>query len=155
LFGIFSGGHKPSQYTKLKGNKATVGKAIALSVKHAYSPLYEANETAHELPPEEMKGLIAQVSGAEDSLISFIIGTFKNLVKLADFTEAGIPNEEEEKQNTSDGSGKENGDEEQGKQGRPNEFKPDFRFNIEIHLPSNGTEETYLAIFNALRKSLG
>jgi len=34
-------------------------------------------------------------------------------------------------------------------------FNPEFKVNIEIHLPSNGTEETYLAIFNALRTALG
>jgi hypothetical protein len=33
-------------------------------------------------------------------------------------------------------------------------FNPEFRFNIEINLPSNGTEETYLNIFSALRKAL-
>ncbi len=33
-------------------------------------------------------------------------------------------------------------------------FEPEFRFNIEVHLPSNGTEEIYLNIFSALRKVL-
>jgi hypothetical protein len=31
-------------------------------------------------------------------------------------------------------------------------LRHDFHFNIQIHLPSNGTEDTYLNIFNALRK---
>lgn len=33
-------------------------------------------------------------------------------------------------------------------------FHPEFRFNIEVHLPSNGTEETYLNIFTALGRTL-
>jgi len=32
-------------------------------------------------------------------------------------------------------------------------LRPDFHFNIQIHLPANGTEDTYLNIFNALRRT--
>lgn len=152
--GFLDGSGKPTnEYTNLKGNKATAGRAIATSIKHAYSALYEANEAAQELPSDEMKGLIAQVSGAEDSLIGFIVGTFKNLVKLADFTEPeNTKDKEEEKANSKETTKAEESGEDRHKRG---DFRPDFKFNIEIHLPSNGTEETYLAIFNALRKSLG
>lgn len=153
---LLDGSGKPTnEYAHLKGNKTTVGRTIANSIKHAYSALYDANETAHELPPAELKGLIAQVSGAEESLIKFIVGTFQNLVKLADFTESENGTDEE-KANPKDMPKEEDGDEESGENRRKrSDFRPDFKFNIEIHLPSNGTEETYLAIFNALRKSLG
>jgi hypothetical protein len=155
---LLDGSGKPTnEYAHLKGNKTTVERAIANSIKHAYSALYDANETAHELPSAELKGLIAQVSGAEESLIKFIVGTFQNLVKLADFTEVekGKDKDDEKKANSKE-SPKENGEVESGEDRRKgSEFRPDFKFNIEIHLPSNATEETYLAIFNALRKSLG
>jgi hypothetical protein len=153
--GFLDGSGKPTgEYANLKGNKTTAGRAIAKSIKHAYSALYEANEAAHELPSDEMKGLIAQVSGAEDSLIAFIVGTFKNIVKLADFTEPDTTKDEEKPDAKK--APKKDGDEEQDEDRRKaGDFRPDFKFNIEIHLPSSGTEETYLAIFNALRKSLG
>ena len=32
-------------------------------------------------------------------------------------------------------------------------LRPEFHYNIQIHLPGNGTEETYLNIFNALRRT--
>ena len=147
-----SGKPMPS-YPKLKGTKA--GTAIAEGIKQAYGPLYDANEEAHELPPEELRGLVAQVSGAEDSLIGCIVGTFKHLVEAADFND-GV--DEEEADDTADESAESNGKAQtngQDEVGSRREFRPDFKFNIEIHLPSNGTEETYLAIFNALRKSLG
>ena len=32
-------------------------------------------------------------------------------------------------------------------------LRPEFHYNIQIHLPSNATEEVYLSIFNALRKT--
>ena len=145
-------GKPTNQFAKLKGDKTTVGRAIAQAIKHAYAPLYEANENAHVLPSDELKGLIAQVSGAEDSVIVVIVGTFKNLVKVADFTESTQSESEEEESTEGKGKGE---DEELLANRNRSEFKPDFKFNIEIHLPSNGTEDTYLAIFNALRKSLG
>ncbi len=158
--GFVDAAGKPTKdFSRLK-NGPTAKIAIAEGINRAYAPLYEANESAHTLPPEELKGLIAQVSGAEESLIRFIVGTLNNLVKLADFSESKevTKHESEEKEETDahradqhNAGTQSNGG---GKDGR-SEFKPDFRFNIEIHLPSNGTEETYLAIFNALRKSLG
>lgn len=153
--GFLDGSGKPTgEYAHLKGNKTTAGRALAKGIKLAYSALYDANETAHELPSVELKGLIAQVSGAEESLIKFIVGTFQNLVKLADFS-APESTKKEEKASSKERT-KENGDEEgKDEKHKGGEFRPDFKFNIEIHLPSNGTEETYLAIFNALRKSLG
>jgi hypothetical protein len=154
--GFIDGSGKPTpDYGKLK-NQTTAGAAIAEGIKRAYSPLYDADEGAHALPPDELKGMIAQVSGAEDFLIAFIVGTFKNLVKLADFSKPKVVDEKEtEKLKDGEEQDSEQKDKERkdGKQ-RP-AFNPDFKFNIEINLPSNGTEETYLAIFNALRKSLG
>ena len=153
---IDASGKPTGEYAKLKGNRSTVGAAIAASIKNAYSALYDANEKAHELPSEELKGLIAQVSGAEDSLIKFIVGSFQNLVKLADFSASASPDEEEDTDQGENPNDKSKSKEQKEDTERQrNTFKPDFRFNIEIHLPSNGTEETYLAIFNALRKSLG
>jgi hypothetical protein len=31
-------------------------------------------------------------------------------------------------------------------------LRTEFHYNIQIHLPANGTEEMYLNIFNALRR---
>jgi hypothetical protein len=150
-----SSGKPTSEYAKLKGNKSTSGAAMAEAIRRAYAPL-SADENAHDLPPDELKGLVAQVSGAEDQLIKFIVGTLNSLVKAADFTQVSTTEENDESgkdESMNEKNGK-NGEKEQN-QGRRSEFNPDFKFNIEIHLPSNGTEVTYLAIFNALRKSLG
>lgn len=32
-------------------------------------------------------------------------------------------------------------------------MRPEFHYNLQIHLPNNATEEVYLNIFNALRKT--
>ena len=35
---------------------------------------------------------------------------------------------------------------------RANGLRTEFHYNLQVRLPSNGTEETYLNIFNALSK---
>jgi hypothetical protein len=99
--------------------------------------------------------LVAQVSGAEEKGIGMIAGTFNALTKAADFS-AAAKNEIVEE--NPDGNGKEAppAKDKPLEQLPPvSKFNSDFHFNIQVHLPSNGTEETYLAIFNALRRSLG
>ena len=100
---------------------------------------------------DQLKGLVAQVSGTEEAMTNLIAGTFRALVALADF---------------SDQSSTESTDDNSSPDTSPPlpqvaisgaqtaKFHREFRFNIEVHLPSNGTEETYLNIFNALRKAL-
>jgi hypothetical protein len=147
---------KPTPQYNLLKNSNSMGRAIAAGVRQAYAPLYEADENSHGLSNDELKGLIAQVSGAEEGIARLINGTFNALVKLADFSDSDEEEETdtenpEREQEQPQSATKREGAEKQPK----TPFNPDFRFNIEIHLPSNGTEETYLAIFTALRKALG
>ncbi len=157
--GFLDNAGKPtSDYNLLKNKQAAKG-AIANAVKKAYGPLYAANEDAHHLPNDQLKGLIAQVSGAEEGINKLITGTFNALLKVADFTAAESEGDGDE--GNAGGDGQDTPPPALSVKGEnPNppagaKFAPSFRFNIEIHLPSNGTEDTYLAIFNALRKSLG
>jgi hypothetical protein len=127
---------------------------LAEGIRRGYSGLYEANEAAHTLNSEELKGLVAQVSGTEEQMTKVIAGTFNALVKLADFNGQHVDAEPES-------NGKDEVKTDAPLVANPPasvphaaKFHPEFRFNIEVHLPSNGTEETYLNIFNALRKAL-
>ena len=155
--GFLDNAGKPSvEYSSLK-NTSTAGAAIAEGIRKAYAPLFEANEAAYSLQNDQLKGLIAQVSGADEAMTKLITYTFTALVKVADFSHVGAISESLEEPPQNDEKKR---DEPMTTARRESDirqpgFNPDFRFNIEIHLPSNGTEETYLAIFNALRKSLG
>jgi hypothetical protein len=155
--GFLDSAGKPSaEYSRLK-NRDTAKRAIADGIRKAYAPLFEANEAAYTLPNDQLKGLIAQVSGADEGITKLITYTFAVLAKLADFTQTGARNESNGGDVSDDANAREEPPmKEAGSiEARGVRFNPDFRFNIEIHLPSSGTEETYLAIFNALRKSLG
>jgi hypothetical protein len=86
--GFLDQSNKPtSQYDLLK-NPSQAKMAIAAGVRKAYSPLFDANENAHKLAGEELRGLIAQVAGADKGIASKIAGTFNSLVKLAESTKS-------------------------------------------------------------------
>jgi hypothetical protein len=136
-----------ANYALLKGGNRNA--AIAAGVRQAYAPLFAANENAHDLSGENLKGLVAQVAGSDADMTARIASTFSALSKLGDFkSEAGRPADvkaDEAASKTQEGED----ETERGAQG----LRTEFHYNIQVHLPSNGTEETYLNIFNAIRKT--
>jgi uncharacterized protein DUF5343 len=138
---------RPTETYGLLKNKSVAKAAIADGLRNVYAPLFEANEKANELSPEDLKGLIAQITGGEKNVVRQIAYTFTAVAKNADFTKSAKPE-----------GGKEN--ENGGEPPKPplppippSGLRTDFHFNIQVHLPANGTEETYLNIFNALRRT--
>jgi Family of unknown function (DUF5343) len=141
-----AGGHPNPSYDLLK-NRNTAKAAIADAVHRAYAPVFAANEKANELQSEPLKGLISQVAGTDQDMTARIAATFSTIAKVADF-KAQRPATEEtaENENDEDAPARDSG-------GGSGGLRPEFHYNIQIHLPANGSEETYLNIFNALRKT--
>jgi len=140
-------------YSLLKSKDRRSG-AIADGIRVAYKQLFAANEEAFELTGEKLKGLIAQVAGTDDEMTARIANTFSALVKIADFkaqstavTEKKSKNEEGEDDDESDLA------KETKSKRSVGGLRPEFQYVIQIQLPSNGSEETYLNIFNAIRKT--
>ena len=138
---------RPTETYGLLKNKSVAKAAIADGIRKVYAPLFEANEKANELSPEELKGLIAQITGGDKTIVGQIAYTFNAIAKNADFSQA--PRSDTTKQD----------DKSEDKTKPPippippTGLRSDFHFNIQVHLPANGTEETYLNIFNALRRT--
>ncbi len=130
-------------YGELK-NPSRAKLAIAAGVRRAYEPLFGANEKANDLSMESLRGLIAQVAGADEGLARKIAYTFSAIAKLGDFAEVAPDSRGVEEQAVDGGDKTTN----QGASG----LRPEFHYNFQIHLPSGGTEDTYLNIFNAMRK---
>jgi hypothetical protein len=144
---VDNAGRPTAEYGGLK-NQSKAAHAIAGALRQAYSALYAANENAHALNATELKGLIAQVAGSDSGMTSKIFGTFSSLVKLANFSE---PKAKEPPPDDPD---------KPGERTPPPDIthgfgalRPEFHYNIQVHLPANAAEETYLNIFNALRKA--
>jgi hypothetical protein len=144
---IDASGKPTAAYNSLK-NPKEAKRAIAAATREAFAPLFAANENAHTLDGDELKGLVAQVAGTDEEVTRRTVGTFQALVELSDFATKAEP--------------------EQGVKPPPSltpkpselesaagrlSVRPEFHYNIQVHLPSNASEETYLNIFNALRKA--
>jgi hypothetical protein len=138
---------RPTEAYGLLKNKSVAKGAIADGLRKVYAPLFEANEKANELSPDDLKGLIAQVTGSDRTIVGQIAYTFNAIAKNADFSQAS-------KLDTNNGDDK---GEDKNKPPipplPPSSIRSEFHFNIQVHLPANGTEETYLNIFNALRRT--
>ncbi|MDA9533157.1 DUF5343 domain-containing protein [Bradyrhizobium sp. CCBAU 25338] len=135
-------------YRLLKGEKRKA--ALADGIRRAYSALFDADQDANKLNGEKLRSLVAQVAGTDADLTGRIAGTFASLVNLADFETNGPADEKraEEKADTGDLP-----PETDGNRPKPKGLRTEFHYNIQVQLPSNGTEETYLNIFNAIRKT--
>lgn len=137
---------RPTDTYGLLKNKKVAKAAIADGLRRVYAALFEANEKANELKPEDLKGLIAQVTGAEKNTVNQIAYSFAAIAKNGDFTaKSDIPKKADDK------GGR--GADDIKPPTPPSGIRTDFHFNIQVHLPANGTEETYLNIFNALRRT--
>lgn len=142
---------KPTAEYDLLKNPAQAKGAIAAATRKAYGPLFDADENAHLLGAEPLRGLIAQVTGADKGIASKIAGTFNTLVRLADFKHRAANLIEEEDEIVSEAKTADLPEDEEPR-GRTR-LRPEFHYNIQVHLPANGTEESYLHIFNAIRKT--
>lgn len=151
---IENSGRPTHRYAALK-NEKIAGIEIARGVREAYEALFAANENAHRLDGQELRGLVAQVAGTDSNTTSKIVGTFKALLALSDFDSDSLLKEdrhekviEKDIKTHKEVQPEQNARNEMSFQG----MRPEFHYNIQVHLPSNGTEETYMNIFNAVRK---
>ena len=127
--------------------------AVADGVRTAYKALFAANEEAFELTGEKLKSIIAQVAGTDDLMTARIANTFTALAKNGDFKAQTPSSEGQNKTKTEDGGDLDVQEPDVGLKNRGGGLRPEFQYVIQIQLPSNGSEETYLNIFNAIRKT--
>ncbi len=148
-------GNPTADYMALKNPQRAPG-AIASGIRRAYAPLFSSNEKANELDASGLKGLIGQITGAEAGTVSKTLGTLQALLKKATFAPLSADDEaaEDGEPPEVEGAG-EAGAERAAEQShrRGGGMRSEFHYNIQIHLPSNATEDTYLHIFNAMRKA--
>lgn len=142
----------PTDSYRLLKSKDTAKQAVAEGIRQAYAPLFAANESANALPTDKLKGLVSQVAGTDDDMTARIVGTLSALIRQADFSAAAPgqiqPGTRDEKPGD---SGITQPSPPPGSSTKA--MRPEFHYNLQIHLPNNATEDVYLNIFNALRKT--
>lgn len=138
-----SGG--PTEKYRLLKSRDTAKAAIADGIRVAYAPLFGANEHAYSLATDKLKGLVSQVSGTDDDMTARIVSTLSSLLKQADFSVSSTVVQKPQLNDVKD--------EEPTRSTGGKSMRPEFHYNIQIHLPNNASEEVYLNIFNAMRKT--
>jgi hypothetical protein len=154
--GFLDSANVPTPSYDLLKNQATSKTAIGAGIRKAYDDLFKANENANNLSTAELKGLLSQVSGADEKMVSLSARTFAALAKLADFSAQEPPGKMADRPDDKADEDADDSDKPKDKKqenGAPIGLRPEFHYNIQIHLPGNGSEETYLNIFNALRRT--
>lgn len=140
------------EYSKLKGPAEQRQTAIGAGVRKAYAPLFEADEEAYTRTGQELKGLVAQVAGTDDDMTQRIANTFAAVARLGKFTAPSNGQDKEEKEKSKDNTQSEDDDHSTAGR-RIKGLRTEFHYNIQVVLPSNATEEVYLNVFNAIRKT--
>jgi hypothetical protein len=128
---------------------------LADSLRGAYSDLFLANTKANELPPDKLRGIIATKTDKGERVVKEMASTFKALAAAADFS-GGAP--------ASDGDGPvpegpPSADAAPERAGLltpqlPSQHRPQFHYNIQIHLPTTTDITVYNVIFRALWEHL-
>lgn len=104
-----------------------------------------ANEGVWELQGDALKRVIAQTGGTDDDATGRIASTFAALAKVADF-KAQRSTLVDPKVAKDDGTEADEFGSDRLPKGRVNGLRAEFQYVIQVQLPSNGTEETYLNI---------
>jgi Family of unknown function (DUF5343) len=146
--GFIDAANKPTpNYSLLKGSGDQRRTAIAEGLRKAYGPLFDSDEKAWGHTGDKLRSLVSQVAGTDEDMSARIANTFATVAKLGDFK--SVPKEEpKDIEENPEAEG-----EDHGIGRKVKGLRTEFHYNIQVVLPSNGTEETYLNIFNAIRKT--
>lgn len=124
---------------------------LADRIRDLYAELYAIDTSIHTAPEPEIKGAISRVTGKDDETVRRYYATFKTLASLAKFDvkpnrngKAEVESEDEAPKRKTENSLSEH---------EPKR-RPDFHYNIQIHLPVTTDITVYNAIFKSLKENL-
>jgi len=151
--GFLSSDGSPTDWYKEFRNPNLSGQVAFKALKHAYSDLFEVNESIHKKGDAELKGVVAQVTGLDhdNPVITYIIATFKTLKSFATFEEPlptptliiEPPEKNNEQNNNIKPSAIDNG-----------RVGLNIGYNINLNLPATSDIAVFDAIFKSLKEHL-
>lgn len=148
----------PTELYKRFRNQRQRGSAAAEALRTGYESLFQANEYAHELSDEDLRGLIVQLTGVEEGsrVLTAVVASFKALLEHAVFDET--------EGNNTDDSPSPVGDEDiDDNESAPTSFQDETEalvgglnigYTINLHLPATSDIAVFNAIFKSLRENL-
>jgi hypothetical protein len=150
---IASDGTPTEMYREFR-NPSLAGQVAFKAMKHAYSSIYEINESAHKKTDAELKGIVAQVTGLDhdNPVIAYVVATFKTLKELATFdnaSEAALVKPIE-----ADTSQQFAASPERPREQMLNQVGLNIGYNINLNLPATSDIAVFDAIFKSLKEHL-
>lgn len=121
-------------------------------IRELYADLFAIDGNIQAAPENETRGAISRVTGKDDESVKRYSATFRTLAGLASFdpkpARAGKSDKSEEPLNPKPTP-------EFDDHARRANARPDFHYNIQIHLPVTTDISVYNAIFKSLKDNLG
>lgn len=151
--GFLASDGSPTETYKRFRNDGESGFAVGEAMRLGYASLFSKNEKAQELGPEQLKGLIVQVTGGkkDDSTTKFIFQCF-NILKGRAVFESPVPArilKEAKAETASQGPVPQMQHREEG--GR---IGMNLSYTINLNLPASTDIAVFNAIFQSLRRNL-
>ncbi|HEX7673769.1 MAG TPA: DUF5343 domain-containing protein [Bdellovibrio sp.] len=142
----------PTEIYKRFRNKGQAGYAIADAIKQGYEDIFEVNEYAQDLGPQDLKNLIVQLTGLEDKSVTVgaIVGSFNALKSLGNFDKPDDQQPPEAKPQPAPQNEPSNLPSTHFREPSNLGLGMNLAYNINIVLP----ETTNPAVFNAIFKSI-
>lgn len=126
-------------------------KVLAEGIVFGYPDLYNVYPNAHARTPQELEGFFSTRSSAGRQVITKIVGTFRNLCELADFS--GVPTDSDPMSRKLDIKAIQIKDIPESKQ-EHSSFSPKVHIDVQIHISPDTTPEQIDQIFASMAKHL-
>lgn len=123
-------------------NTTIRNETLVIGIKNAYQKLFKAYPKANELPRGDLKGYFKQHTGADDSVVTKLVTTFKHICSKANFNNVS--------QSTTENNDKPK--DEGGTLQNEVQHSLPITMNIQIVIPSEASAEQYDKIFSSIKK---
>lgn len=147
-------GNVPTQLYKDYRDDSLSKTIMAETVRKAYADIFTAHEYAYKLPRQQLIGKVRTITGAsaEDKVIPAVVGTFEELVKLADFDAPGIDKSSTIVEMPSEQTQSQNVQKSTDTQAMPRNLG--ISYTINLNLPATTEVEVFNAIFKSLKEHI-
>lgn len=141
----------PTDYYRDLRDETIWQSVLGNQIKELYSDLYTINTEIQNATDDEIKGAISRVTGKDSKTVIRYFNTFKTLIKLAEFEGVEVVKEEAKEESKPKETIKTTNPIQLPRQ---KDIKPDFHYNIQIHLPATTDISVYNAIFKSIKENL-
>lgn len=139
-------GTPQERYRRFK-NPSEAKRVLAEGVREAYADVFAIDEAANKLPPDQLRGIFARLSGKGEGVSDKMALTFRALVEQADFSRPSEDVEQEEEAEV-------NGNGSSGDRRQVLSKTLTLRHDVHLHLPVSDDIKVYDAIFRSIRDNL-